>query len=75
MHLAAAAGVKTLSIFAPTDPRRKAPIGDGNRFLSARKECAPCYYRGRWPERCTLECIETVTPDQVIKTLREMLLN
>ena len=75
MHLAAATGVKTLSIFAPTDPRRKAPIGDDNRFLTARKECAPCYYRGHWPEQCSRECIETVTPEQVLKTLREMLIN
>ena len=75
MHLAAAVNARTLSIFAPTDPRRYAPLGSGHRSLAARKECAPCYYRGRWPEQCTRECIETVTPEQVLKTLREMLLN
>jgi len=74
MHLAAAVGARTLSIFAPTDPRRKAPLGNGHRFLAARKECAPCYYRGHWPEHCNRECIDTITPDQVIKAIHEMLL-
>jgi heptosyltransferase-2 len=75
MHLAAAAGARTLSIFAPTDPRRKAPLGNGHSFLTARKECAPCYYRGHWPEQCNRECIDTITPDQVLKTIHEMLLS
>ncbi len=73
MHLAAAAGTRVLSIFAPTDPRREAPLGEGNRFLAARIECAPCYHRGHWPIECRRECLEIITPDQVMKVILEMM--
>jgi heptosyltransferase-2 len=35
MHLAAAAGVPTLSLFGPTDPHQWAPPGAAHRFLAA----------------------------------------
>lgn len=35
MHLAAAAGVPTLSLFGPTDPNQWAPLGTTHRFLAA----------------------------------------
>lgn len=73
MHLAAASGVATVSIFAPTDPLRKAPIGGQHRYLMADKECAPCYHRGQWARDCTQECISTVTVGDVLRAIEEII--
>ncbi len=73
MHLAAAAGVKVLSIFAPTDPIRYAPLGEDNRFLQPEIECAPCYHRGRWREDCERDCIGIVTVERVIAEVDSVL--
>lgn len=35
MHVAAAAGTPTLSLFGPTDPKQWAPIGQKNRYIYA----------------------------------------
>jgi ADP-heptose:LPS heptosyltransferase len=35
LHLAAAAGARTVALFGPTDPRRRAPRGRGHRALAA----------------------------------------
>ncbi|MDP8239311.1 MAG: glycosyltransferase family 9 protein [Candidatus Hatepunaea meridiana] len=75
MHLASASGVQILSIFGPTDPGRKAPLGANNRYLSADLECAPCYHRGNWRKDCTLDCIGTITAEQVMTVILEMLPN
>jgi len=75
MHLASASGVQTISIFAPTDPDRKAPLGADNRYLAADLECAPCYHRGNWRKDCTLDCIGTITAEQVMTVIREVLAN
>lgn len=37
MHLAAAVGTPTLSLFGPTDPLQWAPLGKRNRFILGRK--------------------------------------
>jgi len=73
MHLAAAAGVFTVSIFAPTDPLRKAPLGSQHRYFAVNKECAPCYHRGQWDSECSQACIETITVEQVLCAIEEML--
>ncbi len=73
MHLAAAAGARTLSLFAPTDPLRKAPLGEGHRWIAADLPCAPCYHRGKWPKECTQDCIGSITVEKVGGVVREML--
>ena len=75
MHLAAAAGIPTISLFAPTDPRRKAPLGGQHRCLAADLPCAPCYHRGRWPEECSQECLGTIHPESVMELVKQVLKN
>ncbi len=43
MHLAAMAGSRVVGLFGPTDPRRTAPLGEGNVVVSRELECAPCF--------------------------------
>ena len=44
MHIAAAVGTPTISIFGPTDPRIHRPWGDNHIVLQKHHECCPCYY-------------------------------
>ena len=73
MHLAAAGGARTISLFAPTDPRREAPLGEGHVYIQAHLPCAPCYQRGKWRKDCTQECIGTITPDSIMIEVKKML--
>lgn len=46
LYIAAALGVKTVSLFGPSDPRLVAPIGEKHRYLweaGTLLDCAPCY--------------------------------
>jgi heptosyltransferase-1 len=42
LHVAAAAGTKTVSVFRVTDGNRNAPFGPGHRFLQAPMPCTAC---------------------------------
>lgn len=61
MHMAAAVGTRTLSIFGPTSATRRAPTHSGGVAIVPDRPCHPCY-RGVWT-RC--ECIRYVPPNQV----------
>ena len=45
MHLAAAVGTPTVSVWGPTDPVRTAPSGSPSIVLRPAIGCAPCYRR------------------------------
>jgi len=61
MHMAAARGTPTVSIFGPTSAARRAPRYNGGIALSPTASCHPCF-RGQWT-RC--DCIRQITPEQV----------
>jgi heptosyltransferase-1 len=42
LHLAAAAGARTVSVFRATDGNRNAPVGPDHRFLQAPLPCTAC---------------------------------
>ena len=62
-HMAAALGVPTLMVFGPTDPRRTAPYGDGNRVVQTSLPCRPCF--SRICRRAGIPCLAGVTPEKV----------
>jgi len=43
-HLAAAAGVPTVALFGPTDPRLYSPFGERNLIIRQQLPCSPCAY-------------------------------
>jgi heptosyltransferase-2 len=67
MHLAAALGTRTVSVFGPTREWATAPIGP-HRILTHEVWCRPCMLR-----ECPLDhrCMTGVTPDRVISALRD----
>ncbi|HKA25136.1 MAG TPA: glycosyltransferase family 9 protein [Candidatus Eisenbacteria bacterium] len=62
-HLAHALGLRTVSVFGPTDPWTQTPPGPGHRFLRYPIACAPCQRA-----ECALArnyCLTEITAEQV----------
>ena len=71
LHIAALAGVKTISFFGPTDHRRTAPRGALHRTLRREMECSPCFER-----ECPLghhNCMKEITPEVAEEEVKEIL--
>ena len=62
MHVAAALGVPTVTVFGPTDWRETHPFGDGHRLVREPVHCSPCLLR-----ECPIDhrCMRRVTVDRV----------
>lgn len=60
LHVAAAAGAMTVSVFRVTDGNRNAPFGPRHRFLQAPMPCTACLRK-----RCArdAECRASLRPD------------
>ncbi|MGH9709865.1 MAG: glycosyltransferase family 9 protein, partial [Candidatus Acidiferrales bacterium] len=69
MHMAAAVGTRTVSIFGPTSAKRRAPRYNGGIAVCPEAICHPCF-RGRWTP---CDCIRQITPDQVCEAARTCL--
>jgi lipopolysaccharide heptosyltransferase II len=70
MHLAAAVGTPTVSIFGPSDPARYAPRGADHRVVRVDIPCGPCNRIRLPPARCvghTPDCLRLVTADAVYR--------
>jgi len=79
MHLSHAVGTPNIAIFGPSDPVRYGPDESLGLRLVVRSSlyCSPCNMIRRPPAECasvpTPECLQTVTLDQVLRAVREML--
>lgn len=63
MHLAAALGVPTVSIFGSTEPVLTGPLGDRHTVIRHQVPCSPCFKR-----ECPFghyECMTKITPERV----------
>jgi ADP-heptose:LPS heptosyltransferase len=71
MHMAAAVGTASVSVFGPSDPARYFSATPGPRHAVVRRElwCAPCNLIRRPPAECATsagpECLRLVTVDEV----------
>lgn len=71
MHMAAAAGTPSVSVFGPSDPVRYFSAPPGPRHVVVRRElwCSPCNLIRRPPAECAgaeaPECLRAVTVDDV----------
>jgi len=68
LHLAAALGVPTVSIFGPTDPRRNGAQGPAHHAVYKELSCSFC-----WKRTCPLgtgECMKLVDADLVFDTIK-----
>ena len=62
MHLAAALGVPTVSIFGSTEPDWTGPLGSQHTVLRRHVECSPCFKR-----QCPIDfrCMKEIEPSHV----------
>ncbi len=71
LHMAVALGVPVVTLFGPTDPRRTGPYGEGHRVITSKVACRPCFARVcKLPE---VECMNRISPSEVIESSREVL--
>jgi heptosyltransferase-1 len=66
LHIAAAAGCRTVSVFRATDGNRNAPFGPGHRFLQAPMPCTACLRK-----RCARdpECRGSISPEAAAEAM------
>lgn len=72
LHLAAACGVPTVTLFGPTDPRKWNPLTSTPVFLDG-MPCRPCYYLGSMPPCGHYSCLRKLEPAVVADRIRERL--
>lgn len=74
-HIAAALGVKCVSIFGPVDEKVYGPAAGsrGQRAMSAAISCRPCYQQFRAPDCPALRCLEAVSVAEVLAAGRQLL--
>lgn len=72
LHVAAACGVPTVTLFGPTDPRKWNPIGSTPVFL-AHLPCRPCYYLGAMPACSHFSCLRQMETPQVAAAVHGVL--
>jgi len=70
LHIAAAVGARTVSVFRATDGNRNAPYGPDHRFLQAPMPCTACLRR-----RCDrdAECRESIPPELVAREMAALI--
>lgn len=72
LHLAAACGVPTVTLFGPTDPEKWKPIGSAPVFLES-LPCRPCYYLGSMPPCTHFSCLRQLETEVVAEVVRGIL--
>jgi len=75
MHLAAASGTPTISIFGPTEASEKAPIGREHVFIRRQLGCSPCYKDGIFPDCESKTCLEMIKPYDILSMVKIFLIN
>jgi len=71
-HLAAAVGVRTVTIYGPTDPSSWAPRGKDHVIVRRNLECVPCHNKGcgnSGKSRCLVE----LSPEEIFEILGNQL--
>jgi len=69
MHVAAAVGTPVVALFGPTSAVRTGPYGAGHEVLTGKVPCRPCFSR-TCHNALPLECLRTVSPEQVLAAAR-----
>lgn len=74
LHLAVAAGVRSVSIFGPVDEVVYGPYPRGNHLVVAKDiACRPCYRRFRMADCLHHQCIHSISVEEVLEKVRESL--
>lgn len=72
LHLAAACGVPTVTLFGPTDPEKWNGLTSTPLYLPD-LACRPCYYLGSMPPCNHFSCLRQLFPTKVVEQIRGLL--
>ncbi|MGB9561424.1 MAG: glycosyltransferase family 9 protein, partial [bacterium] len=78
MHLAAAMGRKTVSLFGPTNPEHLHPWGNKHKIIRAELPCSPCFFYSQKPLQCKLKdnqylCMKSISVESVLSACVELI--
>lgn len=73
MHMAAAVGASTLTIFSCTNPRLHCPYSDKSYFYNITLPCQFCYEQGNVFECKDYKCIKDISVDTVSILMHEII--
>ncbi len=73
MHLGAALGKKGVGLFGSTDPVATGPIGGKWIVFYKEVNCSPCLNRTCKLDKDKYKCLRTITPDEVISAIEELI--
>jgi len=76
LHVAVAAGAKTVSLFGPVDPRVYGPYTrqtTHHAIVTQSVVCSPCYRRFKLPECAQNVCLQWISPEKVLEALQGVL--
>ena len=73
MHMAAAVGAKTLTLFSCTDPKLHCPYSKKSYYYNIKLECQYCYERGEDSLCHDFKCINYIETNDVLKLAEEIL--
>lgn len=87
LHIAAAFGVKTVSLFGPSDPELLKPLGSNNSLIWQKPACSPCYTPVTAAERANSKywrgntfichtgthiCMKNITVEEVLNSINKL---
>jgi lipopolysaccharide heptosyltransferase II len=75
LHLAVAAGAKTVSIFGPVDERVYGPYPKTNDHIVIKHDldCRPCYHKFKMSHCDERKCLDEIDVDKVYMAIKELL--
>ena len=74
--MAVGVGTKTVSIFGPVDEKIYGPYpGDSDHVVVSKKNlpCRPCYRKFKYSICERRECLDTITPEDVLDAVDKVL--
>lgn len=75
LHMAAALGVKTISVFGPVDEKVYGPhpLSRDHIVITGTVDCRPCYRSFKYPLCKNIVCLDSIDPSQVLDAVRKIL--
>lgn len=74
MHMAAAVGATTLTLFTCSDPKLHCPYSSRSYFISTKKECRYCWDRNGTVDCNDYKCVNEIGFEEVNKLVEDILL-
>ena len=70
-HIAGAVGTRTIAIFGATKIEKNRPLGSDITIVTQDLPCAPCQYTARWGKCDSWECVDGITPENVMAAVEQ----